>query len=80
MKSIFIMRFLLMKNIHNTKNVLHLPTSVHNAIIGHYNWSIKIWNIQYSHYRDYVKTLNFDKQYELWLKAIRDLGYWNYIK
>lgn len=71
-----------MKNIHNTKNVVHLPSKIHNDISVYYSKAYRdiISWIRYSHYRDYVKTLNFDKQYELWLKAIRDLGYWNYIK
>ena len=69
-----------MKNIHNTKNVIHLPKEVHDEITRVYSRWKKVIDKQYSHYRDYIKTLDFDRQYEIWIKVIKDLGFENYIR
>ena len=69
-----------MKNIHNTKNVIHLPKEVHDEITRVYGTWDRINWVLYSRVRDYVKTLSFDKQYEYWLKVIKELWFENYIK
>jgi len=50
-----------MENIHNTKNVVHLPKEVHSEITGYYNRVYELNGVRYSRFRDYINTLNNNK-------------------
>jgi hypothetical protein len=71
------------KNIHHTHNVIELPAEVHRKITKHYarkfTDELDGWK-EYSHYRDYVKTLNYDKQREIWIETMVELGLQDFIK
>jgi hypothetical protein len=57
-----------MKNVQNTKNVIHLPKEFHSKVTGYYNSIDRVLASKYgfpvnTKVRDIIKTLDFNKQY-----------------
>lgn len=61
--------------IHNAKNIIKLPNgagSIHAKVTGYYNSLIPGTRIRV---RDYVRTLNFDQQYQYGIDVLKRFGW-----
>jgi len=65
-----------MKNVQNTKNVIHLPKEFHSKVTGYYNSIDRVLASKYgfpvnTKVRDIIKTLDFNKQYNFWMEVLK---------
>lgn len=66
------------ERIHNTDNIIALPTSLHRKISGFY--SSKQWWTNGVRVRDWLTTQDYEEQYNFVIKTIKDFDGKQYLK